>query len=470
MKIERRFSDRDLHRWEKMRDAVAGEEAIKARDYARANSRTSRSQDGRPMAAQRYLPRPNALDITPEGDARYIAYLQRAHYFGVTGRTVAGLTGMATKNPPTVTLPERLEPMRRDCNGAGLSLEGFSSKAVRECLITGRGGIFTDFVETPSRESVPTLTFFPAESIRTWHSTWQNGEERLEFVVLEERVPTVDGYSIENEERLLVLSLDDSGLYRQERFAQSEGGDWQAIPETLFEPRDQTGARMETIPFSFIGSVSNDPALDPVPIQDLADTNLAHYRNSADFEESVFLLGQPWPIFYNLSSATIKRFEDHGIVFGSRAPAMLGQGERAEILQAEPNTLAQDAMKQKEGQMIKLGAQLLEPSVVMTAEQSRTETNATYSVLSSVVRNVSQAITRSLEFAALFVRPNAEVLFEIDADFTGLSLDANALREIVAGWQAGAYPTAVKNDMLRKIGATRLSDEALDDLSGREIL
>lgn len=468
MKFTPRYTEKDRARWRRMRDVVAGEEAVKDADRAFVKARRTSVSGGRQMAAHRYLPRPNPLDLSSENDARYLHYIDRAHFFGVTGRTVSGLVGMATKNPATVQIPERISGMIQNVDGAGLTLDGMAQALVREGLTTGRAGLFVDFPSNPGLEALPTLTVFNAEDVLSWHSTWADGSERLEFVLLRETVTEADGFEIEEVEQVLALSLDDD-VYTLTRYRKN-GETFDEVENSRVQPTGQDGRTLDRIPFVFLGAVCNDPAIDLPPILDLADTNIAHYRNSADFEESAFLLGQPWPVFSNLSRSTIERFENSGIVFGSRGPALLGEGETAELLQVDPNTLAQEAMRQKEAQMVKLGAQLMEPSVVMTAEQSRNESNATYSQLSLVVRNVSAAITTALNLALSFVRANESASYDLDADFTSLQIDGNTLRAIVEGWQSAAYPKQVMRSMLRKIGGTRLTDEDLDDLEGREIL
>jgi len=459
-----------------MRDVVNGDEDIKEADLKLIKSRRNNVAD-RQVGAHVYLPRPNPLDISPENDARYMQYIERAHFYGVTGRTVSGLVGMATKAKPEKEIPERIAKIEKNADGAGLTLEGMAQYLVRENLIVGRGGIFVDFIQAATREDVPTLSTFEAEAILGWFSEWDNekGASVLKFVLLAEDVSRSEGFDVDNETQVLALSLDSDGYYFQERFEANTTGtkskketNWTSIPNSKIYPTTQTGEKMTEIPFAFMGAVCNDPAIDRPVISDLAAANIAHYRNSADYEEAAFLLGQPWPVFENLSRSTIDRLEKDGVYFGSRAPLLLAQGETAKLLQVDPDILSDAAMKRKEAQMVALGAQIMEASVVMTAEQSRNETNATYSQLSLIVKNVSQCITRALEFALLFVRPGDPVRYDLEADFTSLQMDGNTLRAIVEGWQAGAYPDAVKNSMLRKIGATRLTDEEIDDLLGRE--
>lgn len=89
--------------WQMVNDAAAGEHAV--RD-----------------AGDLYLPRPNPTDTSPANRARYESYLQRAVYYNATGRTLAGLTGIAFRRWPEIVLPAGLDYLKTDADGAGTTL------------------------------------------------------------------------------------------------------------------------------------------------------------------------------------------------------------------------------------------------------------------------------------------------------------------------------------------------------------
>ena len=85
----------------------------------------------------------------------------------------------------------------------------------------------------------------------------------------------------------------------------------------------------------------------------LPKVNIAHYRNSADFEESCFLTGQPTLfITHSLSMEQWTEYNPGGIKLGSRAGHVLGDTGSATLLQADANSLVGDAMIKKESQMV----------------------------------------------------------------------------------------------------------------------
>ena len=118
--------------------------------------------------------------------------------------------------------------------------------------------------------------------------------------------------------------------------------------------------------------------------------------------------------------------------------------------------------------MAQLGARLLAPTAApVTATQSASETKAVYSQLSLACDNVSEAYRAALGSLAAMLSPTAPkaVDFAIDTRFNDLSLDANAIRETVAAWQAGLLPQSDAWSVLRRLGVVDQgkTDEQLRD-------
>jgi len=86
-----------------------------------------------------------------------------------------------------------------------------------------------------------------------------------------------------------------------------------------FQPR-ANGKLLDRIPFIIAGSYSNDPAVDDAALYDIAEINIGHYRNSADYEEGIFLHGQPM-LHIDVGTTSAIEFETlnpNGIEVGSR--------------------------------------------------------------------------------------------------------------------------------------------------------
>lgn len=439
--------DAALPGWTLVTDACAGEAAVKA-------------------AKQTYLPKPNPLDVSPENEERYKQYLFRASYYNATGKTLNALTGIAFKDWPEIDIPAALDPLKEDADGQGNDLIQHSQQTLAEVMRTGRAGLLADYpnVEAPaSRASQPSATIgmYDARCITNWRTGKVGGKVALTLVVLVESYEEIDGFATEAKPQRRELALE-GGVYvvRIWRKVKTDTGEKWVITEE-YRPDDGLGKPWTEIPFTFVGAVSNTPAVGPMPLYDLAAVNLSHYRNSADFEDSAYLVGQPMYFMAGLDSEWLRELDKRGTYVGSRSILPLPQGGTAGILQAAPNSLVREAMVLKEAQMAALGARLLERGgAVKTATQQDSEDAAAHSVLSLVCDNVSDAYTKALQWAANFMRVDGEVGFDIPTEFVTNEMDAQTLTAIIAAVQGGLVP---KSDAWRKFREWGLIDPEKDD-------
>lgn len=427
-------------RWAPVRDAVAGQAAVKAR-------------------GARHLPIPNPLDLSPENAARYANYLARAVFVNFTGRTRAGLIGTAFGDWPEVKMPTSIDVLKTDADGTGVGLVGLAQQSLGDLLDCGRSGLLVDFparAQAVSRADQargdirPNVIRYQPEQIINWATEKRGGVTVLSLIVLYERIEQRNNYAITQLEQWRELSLD-AGQYVVRLWQKDAKGDLVVID--TFMPTQGSGQPWDRIPFTFIGATNNDATIDDAPLYDLAELNLAHYRNSADFEEAAFLVGQPQIWLSGASAAWSKAMADEGVYVGSRAILPVPSGEQAGLLQPEENTMSRTGMQDKVADMAGIGARILvKGEAVKTAEQSRSETQAAQSVLSLCCDNVSEAFTKALSWAANFQNVSGECSFAIDTEFGGLSTDPQQLAEVVKTWQAGAMPTSDKNSYLRRAG------------------
>jgi hypothetical protein len=228
------------------------------------------------------------------------------------------------------------------------------------------------------------------------------------------------------------------------------------------------GGTWPVIPFTFVGSMNNEPSIDPSPLYDMAEVNIAHYRNSADYEDSVFICGQPQPYITGLDEQWKKDLEDAGVYIGSRSAILLPEGGTFGMAQAKPNTLAKEAMDQKEEQMVALGARLIQPgSAIKTATQAQSDNENEHSVLSLAVANVNEAYMTCIGWMQQFMGDSGEALYEISQDFTAPNMDAQMLTALVASWQSGALPNSDLWESLRRAGLIdpeKTDDEVRDEI------
>lgn len=443
--------------WQLTEDAAAGERAIK---------------EGR----EKYLPRPNPKDTTEENRCRYDQYLTRAVYYNATGRTLSSLTGLALGRWPEVNLPAAIEDLKDDVSGSGVTLIQQAQQTIGRVLKAGRAGLLVDFPQTEgdvsraaqiSQGLRPTISAWSACDIINWRTRRQNGRTELELLVLSEQYEEIDEFETKLQTQYRVLRMVGQ-VYQVEIWRNQKSDDgtdsWQMFGMPVV-PKRGDGSPWNQIPFQFVGSVDNDWTVDPAPLYDLAVLNVAHFRNSADYEDSVYLVGQPQFWIAGLDVEWRDHLEKKGIYVGSRSVLTLPANGSAGLLQAEPNTLAKEAMTSKEAQMAALGARLLLASgTAKTATQQDSEDTVAHSVLSLVCDNVSGAYTQALKWYATFANvPEDAIEFSIPTDFVTRKADPAEIEALLKLVQAGKLPESDFYTRLRSAGIID-GDKSDDDI------
>lgn len=419
----------------------------------------------------KYLPRPNAHDTSEENNARYEAYLTRAVFYNVTGRTLEGFMGELFAKDTVVTVPAALDLIIEDANGEGVGLVQLAKIACRSILSKGRGGLFVDYPSTGGDVTAeakeangyrPVIMFYGPRQVINWGTKKIGALRVLSFVVLEETVDneTGDGdFASSSERQWRVLRLDENNNYTVQLYRGTEANNKEN--GVAITPTDASGRPFKRIPFMFIGSEDNNADVDRPPMFDLADINIAHYRNSADYEESSFICGQPTPVVAGITEVWAEKFFGNGVGLGSRAALPLPVGATAELLQAEPNIMPKEAMEHKERQMVAIGARLVEQKQVQrTATEASSETASEKSVLAAVADNVSLAFEWAIGFAAEWEGiSERQVTFRINKEFSSNFSTPEARAEAIKAWQQGAISFTEMRAALRKGGTATLTDE-----------
>ena len=459
-----------------IRDCLDGEVSVKA-------------------AGRRYLPMPNAADQSPENLARYKAYVERAVFYNATKRTLAGLCGQVFLRDPVVEVPTNLDLVIADATGSKVSVEQLAKRALQYTLGYGRGGLLADYpaVDGPAtREQLvngdirPTVSLYSPWQILNWRTIQRGARQILSLVVLAERYTlSDDGFEMKLANQWRVLSLDEAGQYKVDLWqdvSPINASNIDQIPkltrnqtsakltQTIY-PKDVNGNALTEIPFIFFGAENNDDMPDYPPLYDLASINIAHYRNSADYEEASFIVGQPTPYFAGLTEEWVKDVLKGTVSLGARGAVPLPEGGSAGLLQVQPNTMPFEAMEHKERQMIALGAKLVEQKQVQrTATEAVIENTSENSTLSSSAKNVSAAFVDALKWCMRFVGGDeGKIKFELNTEFDLSKMTADERRQLIAEWQAGAIAFPEMRAALRKSGIAELDDDKAKALIEQEL-
>ncbi|WP_438301675.1 DUF4055 domain-containing protein [Pseudomonas sp. NMS19W] len=446
---------------------MSNDVSFKRADYIEALSRWSTVRDvcaGQHRVVDR-LPYINAHDTSPENKDRNKAYRERAVFKNATGHTRNGLLGLAFHKDPTLAVAKKLEYLQDNANGSGVSIYQHSQGTLEKVLEAGRHGLYVDYHQDSGAGGHSVILSYCAEDIINWRTGMVNGHSVLTLVVLRESPEIEDGFGFKVVEQYRELALEAEGFVcRVWRRSGPKGGGPLAVVEE-FRPTGTAG-RLKEIPFTFVGAQNNDPSIDESPLYDIAMINLGHYRNSADYEDSVFWCGQAQPWISGLDEQWRDWMEKNGVYVGSRAPMMLPAGGQFGYAQPLPNTLVKEAMADKNQMMIELGARMVVASLSSkTATEARGDQSASTSVLAGCVANVSEAYTRAIMWCCTYMGvDDAKVAYQINQEFVELTADPQMITALVGLWQNGGFAKADLRAYLRKLGliAPERTDQQID--------
>lgn len=393
-----------------------------------------------------------------------------------TRLTKVGLTGLVFRKPSNIELAPGLEYLAEDATGYGFGLDQLAQQTIGEILLTGRYGMLADFPQTKSENpdnDYARLRPYTAESIINWRYEEFGSKYKPVLIVLKECIKVIldDPFVPKLQDQYRVLLLNPEGIYQQVLYNQ----DLEICSGYPMTPLDYNGVPLNEIPFVFIGSENNDSTLDNIPLYDLAVVNLGHYRNSADLEESIFIVGQPF-LVVNVGETSAEEFaqaNQNGLSFGSRGGLILSAGGDAKLLQANSNQMVSAEMKRKEEQAFQIGARLIIPTVGReTAEAARIRYGAQNSALYILTKNVSSAIEQALDHVAKFQLETPEdSVFELNDQFYEDSADAAVLAQEIMMFDRGILSAEEIRDNLKNVAvlppdADSESHEAIDPLLG----
>lgn len=414
------------------------------------------------------------FDVDPGDAPRNKRYKQGAQFTNFTARTKKGLVGAVFRRKMVITLPPSIAYLEDDATGLNTGLEKLAQKVAGEVLQAGRHGLLVDYPPADdglTAEEVGALGLrariysYAAESIINWKTENLNGAQHITMIVLKEEVSRVgvDGFTWEERIQYRVLKMVD-GQYVQFVFTDDPSDE-----PTAYMPKDSEGNAWSFIPFVFVGSEDNDLSVDSAPLYDIAMINIGHLRNSADYEEAIFVVGQPTLfITTDMSPESFEAANGGQIVLGSRKGYNLGPGGSAQLLQPNSNPLADEAMKRKEEQAQMMGARLIQPSNINeTAEAARGRLSGETSILSIIRNNVNEAIYKCCQYALRFMGSMDdvdEISIDINSDFFEKQLDPNKIMAQIQLLNSGIISKSdIRNNLRRfnEIDPSR-TDEEID--------
>lgn len=397
--------------WRKIRDAIEGEDQVKLRGTT-------------------YLPQPSGM--TRE---EYNNYKQRAMFYSVSERTRRGFLGLVFRQDPIVIAPEPIKKWFKSMTSEGNSFEMFSDELLGEVMTIGRYGVLPDFQTNATANEFPHLVVYKAEDIADWKQEIINGKKTTTYVLLRD---TVESHLDTGEEEYLELKLIDN-VYTAQRWklvTKTSGPDMRVNVGEPAVPMVR-GKSLNYIPFFFVNPYDMKPEVSKPPFLDLVNMNMAHFRNSADYEHALYMTAQPTPWVAGVVSESMKP-----TTIGPNVIWYLAEQGRAGYLEFEGKGLEQQrtAMRDKEDRMASLGARMISESANRneTIDTARLRGRGEMSLLKSVVSIASVAVTRIVQLVADWMGVAGEIKIVYNDDFVETRMSHQEITAVVGAWQAGA--------------------------------
>ena len=118
----------NIEPWQRIRDVLAGDRAIK-------------------RAGEKYVAR-----LDSQSDDEFRAYVERGSFYNATSRTVSGFVGMIFRRDPVLQVPEKsvalhpaLKTFLNDVDLLGTTLDSYAKNLVTEVVAVGRAGTLVDW-------------------------------------------------------------------------------------------------------------------------------------------------------------------------------------------------------------------------------------------------------------------------------------------------------------------------------------
>lgn len=430
------------HDVERNRDAVAGERKVK-------NKRTQYLPPT-PSMCTSTIELENGYQqimgntVSAEGATSYNKYLSLAYFYGATGRTVDGLSGLVFSKPPQKELAGVVEYLDDNVDGKGSSLRKQSQKAVEEALVSPRSGLLVDFPMVRQHVSIadaeannlrPKILHYPFESIINWFYELVDNELKLSMVVLSECTEVItDDYTVKTEKQFRVLRLIE-GVYHSGLF------DSQGDPVVELTPVLVNGSTTNEIPFYLIEVGAEGKSV----INDLVDANFNHYRFFADYAAKEH--ASAFPVFWE--TGAVDEAANMAIGPGAKWSNPSSDAAFGVIQSSSDGGSMRQYLQDMETRMAALGAEMLKPrsAGVESAESKALDKVAQDSTTASVANNVSEAYEKALTYAAEWLGSSDESVYRLNTDYTPNGIGAQELTALVGAWQGGSisYDTFYAN-------------------------
>lgn len=430
--------------WRKCRDAKSGGVAIKA-------------------AREQYLPKLKS----DQTDKSYDDYVERAYWYGATGRTVEAFVGMIFRKSSTLTVEngdeDVVKELLSETTSGGNDSESLMREITEEVMVVNRVGVLEDYPQMEESVEMTQLeverlgvhsytTVYRTEDILNWKVEEIDGRTIPTMFVLAEREES-EGENPLNPKVSRIIRV----LYLQPEFefdgvtplklsdlvykqAVIEEVKTKGSKEAKYYVRKvivpmKSGAVMNKIPFFVLSSRGEDESKIYVPpIYDLVEVNIGHYRNSADYEREMHWISIKTAVFPGWDKEKYGDLEVGGALASppDQTPFILESGSSSPL---------KDELTKKEERMATLGAQLLAQKgrYVQAEGTARIQSRGESSIVADIARAVSDVMGKVFTLKSRWSGISEDVIVSVhlNTDFNEDRMDASNMKGFMELLQAG---------------------------------
>jgi hypothetical protein len=368
-------------------------------------------------------------------------YIKRAVYYNAVSYSLGIYLGLVFRKKPEVKLSPNVQMLIDSFDGDD-TLLSLATSIMSEILKTNRALIVGDMPKSPRQMSVadllnsgmgPQLSVYSAESVINWPD---EGEENGSFVLVETFNKRINRFEIQRWNRYRVLFMLD-GVYHQETYVAKEYGEPQ-LETPAFTPTKVNGNTFDYIPAVFADAESNDSTIKKPFILDLAEMNIAHYRNSADYEHGLHLVATPTPYLFGVDPSQAPKGIGAGVMWCDvNSDAKAGF---VEFMGAGMSSLL-DAMKEKIEYMATLGTKdIIGGYRIETATGASIRHVGQTARLSQSAESVSNAIEIGLDMLGDFISGTyvaGSNKYRLQTDYNPTRLDPQMITSLFSAVLSG---------------------------------
>jgi hypothetical protein len=337
-----------------------------------------------------------------------------------------------------LTLPDKdaaTQPLLADVTMTGMSVFQWIKHLATAVVSTGRMVTVIDYNPETAR---PYLATYKATDVLNWATSLVNGRRTLSLLIVREREEVLDGFRVDTRDRYRSYRLvDGQVLYRTWTENDEKGHDGAADAPML-----RRGRPLQRIPAVFHNACHLGPEIGEVPMFDMADINLSHYRTSADLETGRHIAGLPTPwatgveadkATLTLGTTKLLTTENPDAKFGFLEFSGAGLSELTK------------ALEEKERQMAVLGARLLFDAKKDAESFDTVKLRAASegAALGNIAGHLTVTASEAMQWFYWWQRTEEdptqiEATVLINQDFVETAIDPATLQALVSAFQQNA--------------------------------